>query len=245
MQIDKVRDLTLIEIDSEKTMVIACDSCGSIGMKENDKLKVPPYYTGKYSVRVALFEVLCSGAEVVTITNAVCNEMNPTGIEIIRGIKDELEEAEVKDIVLTGSTEENFSTTSTAVGITVVGIINKDSLKVNRIVTGDILVSVGIPKVGSEIKLDNDQQIASYESIRKLLNMEGVNEIIPVGSRGIMYEAKEAAKNNNLSIIFYDNLNIDIHKTAGPATVILAAVNNNTIKEIETINNLKKIGVFK
>ncbi|MDF2880592.1 MAG: hypothetical protein K0R54_1149 [Clostridiaceae bacterium] len=245
MQIDKIRDLTLIDLDSEKTMVIACDSCGSIGMKENDKLKVLPYYTGRFTVRVALFEVLCSGAVVVTITDAVCNEMNPTGDHIIQGIKDELREAEIKDIVLTGSTEENFTTTSTAVGITVIGIARKENLKVNNIQAGDILVSIGIPKVGNEIKLDDDIEIASYNNIKELLNTNGVKEIIPVGSKGIVYEANEASQNNNLSISFFHDLNIDIHKTAGPATVILAAVNKDGLKEIENINNLNKIGVFK
>lgn len=244
MKIEKVRDLTLVEINSNKTMVIACDSCGAIGMKENDKLKISPYYTGKFTVKVALFEVLCSGAEVVTITNAVCNEMNPTGLEIIRGIKDELNEAGIDDIVLTGSTEENIKTTSTAVGITVIGIANKEKLKVNNIKSGDILVSIGIPKVGGEIQLEHDTEIASLENIKKLLSINGVNEIIPVGSKGIIYEANEAARNNNLSISFDDNLSIDIHKTAGPATVILSAVNENVFDEIKQFNNSNKIGVF-
>lgn len=244
MQIDKIRDLTLINIGSEKTMVIACDSCGSIGMKENDKLKVPAYYTGKFTVRVPLFEVLCSGAEVVTVTDAVCNEMNPTGNYIISGIKDELREAAIENIVLTGSTEENFATTSTAVGITVIGIAHKKNLKVNNIKPGDILVSIGIPKVGNEIKLENDTEIASYEDIKKLINTKDVMEIIPVGSKGIVYEANEAAKNNGLSISFFNGLNIDIHKTAGPATVILAAINKSSLREVENLNNLNKIGVF-
>jgi selenophosphate synthetase-related protein len=244
MLIDRIRDLTLIDIDSEKTMVIACDSCGSIGMKENDNLKVPPYYTGKFAVRVPLFEVLSSGAQVITVTDAVCNEMNPTGNYIISGIKEELREANINNIVLTGSTEENIPTTATAVGVTVIGIANKKKLKVNNIKSGDILVSIGIPKVGHEIKLENDIEIASYKDIKKLLNTKGVMEIIPVGSKGIVYEANEAAKNNRLSISFFHDINIDIHKTAGPATVILAAINKDSLNELENINNLNKIGVF-
>ena len=53
-------------------------------------------------------EVLCTGAEIVSITDAVC-EMGPTGSEIIRGIKQELKEANINNITLNGSTEENFS----------------------------------------------------------------------------------------------------------------------------------------
>jgi hypothetical protein len=79
VKIEKVRDHTLIELEKGSTLVIACDSCGGIGLKEGDVLKVPPEVTGRYAARVVLLEVLCAGAEVVCLANAVCNEMKPTG----------------------------------------------------------------------------------------------------------------------------------------------------------------------
>lgn len=242
MKISKIRDLTLISLDENKTMVVACDSCGSIGMKEGDALKVPHYYVGKLTVRVPLMEVMCAGAEVVTITDAVCNEMEPTGSEIIRGIKEELKLAGIGDVALTGSTEENFKSISTGLGVTVIGIAENKNLKVNTISENCKIISLGIPKVGAEIGLDEDLDIVSYEELRKLLSLDGVYEIVPVGSKGILYEASQLAKNNNMNFILDEEIEIDIHKSAGPSTVIIAAVKNEVLNEIQNDGKVSIIG---
>lgn len=243
MEIKKVRDLTLINLDEEKIMVIACDSCGSIGMKEGDVLKVPPFFTGRFTVRVPMLEVMCAGAEIVTITDAVCAEMNPTGIEIINGIKKELEEAKINDIVLTGSTEENFPTISTGVGVTVIGIARSSRLKINNAKEGAVIISIGLPKVGDEIDFVKDMDIVGYEDIRKLQAIEGVYEIVPVGSKGIQYEAEVLAKCSNLKLMLMENTQVDIKKSGGPATSVIAAVNKSALKNIEeSIKNVNIIG---
>ena len=223
-------------------MVIACDSCGGIGLKSGDSFKCPPLQVGKYTAKVALFEVLCSGADVVSITNAVCNEMNPTGEEIIKGIKEELKLLKIDNVTLTGSTEENMITNSTAVGITVIGIAENEKLKVNNVNCDCKLISIGIPKVGNEIKLDNDKEIASYEDLNILLNIEGVLEIVPVGSKGIMYECEQLAINNNLNLEVNKDITVDLYKSAGPGTVLIAAIKNNYLEEIEKMKNLTFIG---
>ncbi|KXZ38870.1 alpha-ribazole kinase [Alkalithermobacter thermoalcaliphilus JW-YL-7 = DSM 7308] len=242
MKVEKIRDLTLVSIDNQNKMVISCDSCGSIGLKSGDVFKVDPFYVGRFTARVALLEVLCSGANIVCITNAICNEMNPTGKQIIKGIKEELKLLDLDDVVLTGSTEENFITTSTGLGVTVIGIAKEDKIKVNNIDCSCILVSIGIPKVGNEIDLDNDIQIASYKTLDKLLNTQGILEIVPVGSKGIMYECEQLAINNGLNLQIYENSNIDLYKSAGPATVLVAAVKDNCLKDIKDIENLNVIG---
>lgn len=241
MKITKVRDLTLITLDENKTMVVACDSCGSIGMKEGDTLKVPSFYVGKLISRGPIMEVMCAGAEVITITDAVCNEMEPTGSEIMKGIKEELKLAGIADIVLTGSTEENFKSISTGLGITVIGIAKNKNLKVNAIEENCKIISLGIPKVGSEIGLDEDLDIVNYDDLRKLLSLEGVHEIVPVGSKGILYEALELAKNNNMKFVLNKKITVDIHKTAGPSTVIIAAVKDEVLNQIQ---NNKKISII-
>ncbi|WP_097026458.1 AIR synthase related protein [Clostridium peptidivorans] len=242
MKISKVRDLTLISLDESKTMVVACDSCGSIGMKEGDALKVPHYYVGKLTVRVPLMEVMCAGAEVVTITDAVCNEMEPTGSEIIRGIKEELKLAGIGDIALTGSTEENFKSISTGLGVTVIGIAENKNLKVNAISENCKIISLGIPKVGAEIGLDKDLDIVNYDDLKKLLSLDGVYEIVPVGSKGIHYEALQLAKNNNMKFVLNEEIKIDIHKTAGPSTVVIAAVKNEILNKIQNDEKVSVIG---
>ncbi|ACO84296.1 AIR synthase related protein [Clostridium botulinum] len=257
MNVKKVRDLTLISLDKDKTLVVACDSSGSIGPKKNDILKIPAFYTGKFTIRVGILEVMCTGAEIVTVTNAVCCEMNPTGREIIDGIKEELKRAGIDEVVLTGSTEENFSTFSTALGITVLGIVDNSVIKVNNVnkFNEDIenhnksneneisLISVGVPKVGEEINIYDDKEIVDYEDIKILLENPKVYEIVPVGSKGILYEGEILATNNNLKLKLEENISIDIKKSNGPATTVIAAIHKEEYENIRAkINNVNIIG---
>ena len=245
MKIDKVRDLTIVELDESKSMVIACDSCGSIGMKEGDEFKVPSSIVGKFAARVPLMEVLASGAEVVSVTNAVCNEMEPTGREIIVGVKEEFKEAGISTIALNGSTEENFKTHATGVGVTVVGIAH-NSLRVNNVKEEALLVSIGTPKVGGEINLSQkDEDIADYSDIYKLLAHSEVYEIVPVGSKGILYEGELLAKNNLMELALEKDTHIDLHKTCGPATVLIAALSKDAYEELKFMKRMKLIGKLK
>lgn len=234
MSIEKIRDLTLVSLDSEKSLVISCDSSGSIGMKEKDVLKIPPFYVGKFTARVAIMEVMCAGGNIVTLTNALSCEMKPTGVEIIKGIKEELKSAKIDDISLTGSTEENFKTYSTGVGVTVIGVGKRNELKINNIKDkeGCIIISIGIPKVGDEIDIKNDREIVSYDSIKWILENDLSYEMVPVGSKGILYEAKLLCKNNNSRLKTNKDVRVDIYKSSGPSTCIIAAVKKKDLKSI-------------
>lgn len=243
MNLRKVRDLSLIELDNKTTMVIACDSCGAIGMKEGDTFKVPPLYVGKFTSRVALLEVLSAGAQVVAITNNVSNEMEPTGKEVIKGIYEELNEAGIDEAVLTGSTEENFKTISTAVGITVIGVVPHNCVKVNTSLDGAFVISIGLPKVGAELNYVKDEEIISYLQLKTLLSLDKVYEVIPVGSKGIAYECEQMALYNNMEICLEDKPNIDIYKSGGPATCVIAAVEADFVGELcSIIPNVNIIG---
>lgn len=252
MDVKKIRDLTLISLDKDKTLVVACDSCGSIGAKKNDILKIPAFYTGKFAIRVGILEVMCTGAEIVTVANAVCCEMDPTGKEIIEGIKCELKKAGINEVVLTGSTEENFPSFSTALGITVLGIVDNSVKKINNVDKSNnknnyrgqvLLISVGLPKVGQEINIYDDKEIVDYDDIKKLLENPRVYEIVPVGSKGILYESNVLAKSNNLELKLKEYIPIDIKKSNGPATTVIAAIDKDEYENIKSkINNVNIIG---
>lgn len=244
MNIRKVRDLTLISVDDRKTMVVACDSCGSVGNKESDVLRVPPLITGKFTARVALCEVMCTGAQVVCLTNTVCNEMEPTGREIMMGIEEELRDAGLSNIVLTGSTEENFPTVTTGLGITVMGIVDNAALKINNVKNDALLIAIGMPKVGHEVLACNPGDIADYKTIKRLLAMNGVREIVPVGSRGILYEAQELARSNRLHFVLNKNVKLDIEKSAGPGTVIIVAIDKDIMGKIHELESMEVIGML-
>jgi len=212
------RDLTIVPLDgAQDCIVIACDSCGGVGLKEGDVFRLPPRYTAKFTARVALTEVICSGALPVAVANGVSSEMHPTGEETVLGIKDELKNASLTDIVLTGSTEENFAASMTALAITVIGTAKLSELRFKNAIDGDKLVLLGSPKAGTEVDLES---AGFYLEIAWLLSMPEVKEIVPVGSKGVAYEAETLSALSGMSFKPYET-EIDYFKSAGPATCLL------------------------
>jgi len=222
------RDLTIIAVSEQHCLVIACDSCGAVGIKDWDVLKIPPRYAAKFTARVALTEVMCSGALPTALTNGVACEMNPTGEQMILGIQDELKNTGITDIILTGSTEENFFTSMTALAITVIGIAKKSDLRFGQAVNDDKLVLFGVPSVGAEVDLDC---AGFYTEISHLLSFPEVKEIVPVGSKGVAYEALTLAALSGVSSKLYET-RIDYIKSAGPATCLLVLCGKSAVGKI-------------
>ena len=222
------RDLTIVPMGTGDCIVIACDSCGAIGNKKEDAFPLAPHYVGKFTARVALTEVLCSGALPITITNGVACEMHPTGEEIMAGIGHELKNANIADVVITGSTEENFTTSMTALAVTVIGTAKESDLRFGSAVKNDKLILLGSPAVGTEVNLDSS---GFYREIRELLAMPSVKEIVPVGSKGIAYEAETLASLNEAALELYDT-GMDYRKSAGPATCLLVLCADSGVQKI-------------
>ena len=116
MKTERYRDLVLTYLDDDTVLVTACDSFGSIGEKECDELKCPAEVVGKVILRTPLLEVMCFGAEIVAVTDIICNEMVTYGERIIRAIKEEMKGAGLDPEMLNGSTEENFVSRMTGIG---------------------------------------------------------------------------------------------------------------------------------
>lgn len=223
MKVSRFRDLTLIDQENGKFLVIACDSLGGIGNKPHDIVKVPEEIAGYYTARVAVMEVLSIGAEILAVIDTLSVEMEPTGRKIIKGIERLLEEANIDITTLNGSTEENVPTCQTAMGITVIGEIKKDDIRANRSQKGDYVVLLGIPKMGDEV-VNSPDEMCSIKDLRKLLTLEGVKEIYPVGSKGVLYEAKHLAKSNNTKLKVKENPKVDLKRSAGPASVVIFTI---------------------
>jgi len=225
------RDLAVIPVDKSEDpyyIVTACDSCGAIGEKSGDVFKLSPRYAAKFTLRVVLTELMCCGAKPLLISNGVACEMHPTGEETILGIHDELNNAGIKDISLIGSTEENFVTSMTALAISATGIAIKSELKFDEAFPGDKIILFGTPRVGAEVDLESK---GFYEEIRRLLRVAGVREIVPVGSKGIAYEAQTLAGLNKMAYKPYKT-NIDQKKSAGPATCLLVLCEESSVKQV-------------
>lgn len=219
----QIRDLTIIDLRHGESLVVACDSAGAVGPKELDEVKVSNYILGRFISRVALMEVVASGAIPILVTDALAVEMEPSGAEIIAGIKDELKQLGLEDQVrITGSTEENFVAKQSGVGITVIGIGETEKLRLISAKPGDELLCLGLPKVGSEVTL-TDPEIITARTFMDLLGDQEVHEVVPVGSKGILYEARTLAETNGLELELNPECGLPLKKSGGPATCAIVA----------------------
>lgn len=231
MKTYQYRDLSVIELP-QLLIVTACDSSGGVGEKPGDVLRVPTKYIAMFATRVCLFEVLSSGANVIAISNTVCGEMHPTGEAMIQGIQKELCRAGIEDVPINGSTEENFKTSMTGFGVFVMG--STDALRVIPSSPDDVIICIGKPKFGVGLIVEGDDEIANYNDIQTLLGFEAVNEIIPCGSKGILYEAENLAA---LYSLRFSPAHTDLVLTgsAGPATTVIASVQPILIPKLECV----------
>lgn len=221
----QIRDLTIVPLPNEQYLVTAVDISAAIGEKPCDALKVPPELTGKMAVRVALLEVMASGAKIIAVNDVVGAEMEPTGRRVIAGIQEELQLADLGHVELNGSTEENMETVQTSVGVTVIGLAESSQLKVNHIKKDALLLGYGEPRMGNELLEKPDLEV-TYEIIKEFVTREDVLELVPVGSKGILYEATHLAQLNDCAFIEKAECNPSwLNKSAGPATTVLIAIN--------------------
>ncbi|MGI9861422.1 hypothetical protein SDD30_08570 [Moorella naiadis] len=220
----RYRDLIILDLDEQRSLVIACDSAGAIGPKVADVVRVPGYVLGRFTARVALMKVLAAGAWPACIANTLCVEPEPAGAAIREGVADEIRALGIDpEKALTGSSEKNVPTTQSGIGITVIGLATTAELLMGRLAAGDTLALLGRPKVGTEVFLD-DPEIVDLKTVRLLLNQPGIREIVPAGSRGILAEARDLAALYRLQIDWRSGLpELDLLKSAGPATCLLAA----------------------
>ncbi len=216
-----MRDLTLVDL-GQQTLIIGCDSTGAVGPKSGDQLQVSGELLGRMIAVVPIMEVMASGALPVAIIDTLSVEMHPTGENILNGIKKSIEEAGLPLSLINGSTEENFPTSQTGMGVTVVGVAERNDLRIGSSVDGDIVYLVGKPLVGAEV-LDKPRLVAGIKTLRYLLEVTEIHEILPVGSKGVDYELKLLAITAGLSFEYLLGADkVDMQKSAGPATCVLA-----------------------
>lgn len=216
------RDLTLVDLPGGGRLVIACDAAGGIGPKECDAVRVPGYVVGRFTARVALMELLAAGARPLHLVNSTCVEPEPTGREILRGICDEAALAGLSPDQINGSFEKNIPTVQTAVGVTAIGYLPADQ-PLRKARHGDVVIAIGRPKVGGEVRLD-DPELPDLTLVRRLAGAPLVHDLLPVGSRGIGAETLELAASAGLKVQWAPaEEGFPRDKSAGPVTCLLAA----------------------
>lgn len=218
----KHRDLTILPLTNAQSLMVATDAAGGIGPKEGDTVKVPAYVLGRFTARVALMELIAAGGRPVLLVNTCCVEPEPTGAELLRGVSDEAALLGLGADAITGSFEKNVPTTQTALGVTAMALTDRSSPR--RAQPGDLVVAVGLPKVGAEVRLD-DPDIADLPLVAALSAQPEVHDLLPVGSRGIAAEAAALAESAGLTVeLLPAEPGWDLAQSAGPATCCLVAL---------------------
>ncbi|MBK5245260.1 MAG: alpha-ribazole-5-phosphate synthase [Eubacteriaceae bacterium] len=235
MKTYQYRDLSITEFH-QSLIITACDSSAGVGEKPGDELRVLTKYIAMFAARVCFFELLSVGATIIAIANTVCGEMHPTGEAMIQGIQEELCRAGVENVTINGSTEENFKTSMTGFGIFVMG--SADALRVSPSSPEDVVICIGKPRFGAGLNVEGDDEIVNYKDLKTLIALDQVNEIIPCGSKGILYEAQNLASIHGLT--FYPEVtDLDLIGSSGPATTVIASVKPSLITKLSSIFGTK------
>ncbi|MGX7108209.1 hypothetical protein [Facklamia miroungae] len=239
---EKYRDLHLMPVNFEESLIIACDSSASIGEKEADALKVSPEIVASLAVRVVLMEVLSLNAQPQLLINLFGNEMEPTGSLMLKGIKKELALAGFPKLSLNGSTEENMPTKMTSFGLTLIAKAKQSELKIKQARAGDQIYQVGKPLMGQEL-LNHFDQIITYQDLYYLLSLgDVISEIVPIGSKGALNEALQIASFNQLKLRA-DQDQDQFYQSAGPATSLLISVKPGLKNQLlSSFTNIQWVG---
>src|SRR4030042_5659078 len=145
-------DVSILKVPTGHAIVVGSTSAGGVGPKAMDQVKVEGRVLGKFLARVALMDVAATGAFPLLLSVTLGVEKEPTGNEILEGIRHEARSIGLDpNQVLMEKTEDNFQTMQTGVGLTVVGFANEDELRLGKTLPGDLIVAIGRPKVGNEV----------------------------------------------------------------------------------------------
>ena len=243
--IKTARDVSVFEINPNTVMVVGCDSAGGIGPKPLDEVKVNGYTLGRFTARVSLMEVLAVGATPVCLTNTLGVEPNPTGLEIVEGIRSEIARLG-HSLTIIGSMEKIVSVQQTGIGVSVVGLTEKTGLKIGLSEPEDLIVAIGRPSVKNDVLPAEERgEIADLGDLLKLISSDFVHDVIPVGSQGIMHEVNVLASDSNLCAKL-EMPDVEANCSAGPATAILVSISKNALNSLRGLISkpMRVIGSF-
>ena len=230
-------DVSILKIPTGHSMVIGSTSSGGVGPKVMDQIKVEGKVLGKFLARVALMDVAATGAFPLLISATLGVEKEPTGHEILIGIRNESQVLGLEpNQILMENTEDNFKTVQTGVGLTVIGLANDDQLRVGKTHPGDLLLALGKPRIGDEVVPSESRgEIANLRDVTLLSQKRFVHDIVTVGSNGIANEARMLANGVGRQLKLRNVKKVDLHKSAGPATVVLFTVSPEKIGDISSL----------
>jgi hypothetical protein len=227
-------DVTILKVPTGHAIVTGSTSSGAVGPKKLDEVKVDGKVLGKFLARVALMDVTAIGAFPLLLSVTLSVEKEPTGNQIFEGIKREAQNLGLDpNQVIMENTEDNFQTTQTGAGLTVIGFANEEELRLGKTCPGDLVVAIGRPKVGSEVlAAEARSEIADLKNITQLSQRKYVHDIMAVGTLGIASAAEIMAYGVGRQLKLVEVQGLDLCKSAGPATAVLATIDKDRLEDL-------------
>ncbi|WP_174616010.1 ATP-binding protein [Virgibacillus ihumii] len=220
------RDALIVPFDGNDELVIATDNSGSIGKKALDDVQVPYDVVAYFAFRVAYMECASVGGNPFSVILQNFNGDKVWNV-LVRGIERGIAELGIEALPITGSTESNFSMQQSATGITVLGKRFHHRESGDKPLGELSAAIIGYPLVGDEV-MQKKEQIAPLHLFQWCCHQEAVAAVVPVGSKGSLYELRQLFIDQSLTF----TSEIDLNKTSGPATcfvVIYLRTFQNTI----------------
>lgn len=169
-------------------------------------------------------ETLAIGSHAKCLSVTLPLERGKIGLDILSGIRAEVSIL-ARDVPIIDSTENNFTVRQSGAGVTVIGIVNRASIRLGYSKRDDVILSIGLPSVGREVlSAEKRGLVADLNDAMELVRLPYMHDVIPVGSRGIHHETAILAKDSHLRFVECPKPTINLEKSAGPATVLLCSV---------------------
>ncbi len=214
-----MRDGTMIPLDDEY-LVITSDNSGGIGEKEHDIVNVPYDVLSYFAFRVAVMENIALGATPLSVVlHNFCG--GAKWEELVSGIERGKRELGMNELTITGSSETNMALLQSALGVVVIGRKRRNELPEVPLSDGIRFAVIGKPLVGDEV-VNEPNAIAPLDLFQWVSEQEGVRAVLPVGSKGILYELNELLSDDEVTDeqVMVD---LDVHKSSGPSTCFIVA----------------------
>ncbi|WP_347548483.1 ATP-binding protein [Pseudalkalibacillus hwajinpoensis] len=221
-----MRDGKIIPL-GEEYLVITSDNSGGIGRKEKDVVPVPYETVSYFAFRVAVMECMALGATPISVVmHNFCGDSEWKAL--VSGVERGIQELGLSEISITGSSETNMPLLQSALGVVVIGKMKTNELPEISLSAGLEFAVIGKPLVGEEVVM-KPTAIAPLELFRWICEQEGVRAVLPVGSKGILYELNQLVTNETVdeSMVQVD---LDIYKSGGPSTCFIMAY-QSTVEE--------------
>lgn len=213
-------------------LIATTDNAAAIGEKPQDIVSASDKLTAYLTARVTFLEQLAANAIPTHILLA-----NFSGDDAwnryVAGIEQVFDEIGLVRPSVDGSSESNMPTLQSGLSVTMLGEVQKRTEYEHSKL---IWYTYGLPLVGNEV-LEQPENVAQLQPIFEAWQEEIVQQVWPVGSKGLQAEFSRLFGENKVECL------LDINKTAGPCTVILLGIHSDKEEQAQDIftRNFEKL----